>query len=556
MLARLLLLLCLLFLHGTRGHAQSRVGDNVRQLEYAQSEMETYGILYEMVETMLAGKRESDKTTALTFAKKLVATANRIGDPVLTAPAYYQLATAHLHLGGEEEAAEALGVATTQAMAAGDADLILRSVDRHNRLQADRGLYRDATKISQRALDYFVRQGDDNSISQLQAELAAEKAKLIRQQEDILGEEKKLSDQLEQLSAENRERALELEAQRKKLSKTQEQKAVIEERAAAARTAIKSLSREALEQKTLATSAREEVTREQLIRQEAELLAQRQSFRLYIALGAGLLLSLLAFLLYYRNRLKSRAATALLHANEELEAARNKSDELLGNILPGEIARELKANGTAKARSFPRTTVLFCDFVNFTGIAEELSPEELVEELDNCFKGFDRIVDEFPGVEKIKTIGDAYMVAEGLELDPPPPYHLIEVAIKMQDFLTSEAVRRERAGQPFFTGRIGLHTGPVVAGVVGARKFAYDIWGDTVNIASRMESESAPGRINISQATYELVQERFECSHRGKIEAKHKGFVDMYFVEPSATGQAGGGLASSRGKQTSNTTVP
>lgn len=534
------LLACTLLLPllGTRVSAQTNPGVAVEELEYAGSDLEAYGILYELVETMLASDHQRDQPATLNFARKLAITADRINDPTLSGPAYFLLGTANLYSGKINKAASAFNETTTQAMAAGDADLILRAVDELNRLQTRRGNFREAAASSQRAINYFVREGDNNSISRLQAELTAEKAKLIRQQEEVSTAKKELNLELAQLSAErdrlsaeNEQRAQEIEAHRNELNKTKEQKAVVEQHAAAAKESIKDLSREALEQNALANQAREELARQELSRQEAEIHAERQSFRLYLALSAGLALSLLAYAMYIRNRVKTRAAEALEVANRDLKQARQQSDDLLANILPDEIAQELKTTGTAKTRSFPATTVMFCDFVNFTGIAEILSPEALVRELDICFKGFDRIIDQYPSVEKIKTVGDAYLVASGLEAEPGPPVDLLKAALAMQDFLEERAQVRKASDLPYFTGRIGAHTGPVVAGIVGARKFSYDIWGDTVNIASRLESESEAGRINVSGTTHSLIKDVFKTSYRGKVAAKHKGLIDMFFID-------------------------
>lgn len=515
-------------------------GAQIEQLEYAETDREAYGILYEMVETMLGNIHTQDHASTVNFARKLTLTADRIGEASLRGQAYYLLARAQVLNGENRAAEEALDQATTYAMAAGDADLVLRTTDENMRLKSERRRYQAATEVSRRTLDYFIRTGDENSISRLQADLAAEKARLLRRQEAVeraradLGEElTKLTADKERLAAENKRRAEELERQMKELSKTKEQKDVFEQRATAARAALSELSREALEQQAIATEAKAELVRQELVRQEAVMHAQEQSFRLYLALGAGAALCLLAAALYSRNRVKTRAATAL-------EAARRQSDDLLENILPAEIARELKTTGEAKVRSFPAATVLFCDFVNFTSIAAELGAEALIAELDRCFRAFDAIVDAHPGVEKIKTIGDAYMVASGLEAGPGPPVGIVTAALDMQAFLRTEATERQAKGLPFFTARMGLHTGPVVAGVVGARKFAYDIWGDTVNVASRVESAGEPGRVNVSAATQALVGEHFVCRQRGKIEAKNKGLVEMYFVEKQ--GEAAGAL--------------
>lgn len=210
---------------------------------------------------------------------------------------------------------------------------------------------------------------------------------------------------------------------------------------------------------------------------------------------------------------------------------KKRSDELLLNILPEETAEELKATGAAKTKSFDSVSVLFTDFKNFTLASEKLSPDELVREINSCFSEFDRIVTKY-GIEKIKTIGDAYMCAGGLPVaNATHAEDVIKAGLEMQQFIARNKEERIAKGQPYFELRLGIHTGPVVAGVVGTKKFAYDIWGDTVNTASRMESSGEVGKVNISGATYQLVKDKFKCVHRGKVQAKNKGEIDMYFVE-------------------------
>lgn len=218
-------------------------------------------------------------------------------------------------------------------------------------------------------------------------------------------------------------------------------------------------------------------------------------------------------------------AAVFFRQRNRISKEKKRSDELLLNILPAETAEELKTTGSAKAKQFDSVTVLFTDFKNFTMVSEQLTPQELVNEINYCYSEFDKIVSRH-GIEKIKTIGDAYMCAAGL---PVPNItnaeDCVRAALEIRDFMVNE-VRN-----PKFEIRIGIHTGPVVAGIVGIKKFAYDIWGDTVNIASRMESSGEAGKVNVSGATYELVKEKFKCTPRGKIHAKNKGEIDMYFVE-------------------------
>jgi ligand-binding sensor domain-containing protein/class 3 adenylate cyclase len=214
----------------------------------------------------------------------------------------------------------------------------------------------------------------------------------------------------------------------------------------------------------------------------------------------------------------------------ELENQKKCTDELLLNILPSEVAEELKIKGSADAQLIDEVSVLFTDFKEFTCFSERVSPNELVAEIHECFSAFDRIMQKH-GVEKIKTIGDSYMAAGGLPT--PNKTHSIDVvkaALEIQQFMYERKIKKQTTGKPFLEIRIGIHTGPVVAGIVGIKKFAYDIWGDTVNTASHMERSCDVGRVNISGATYELVKDSFNCAYRGKIEAKNKGMIDMYFV--------------------------
>ena len=241
-------------------------------------------------------------------------------------------------------------------------------------------------------------------------------------------------------------------------------------------------------------------------------------------LGAGWLFSRRA-----SRRLKGQNRK-IQAQNKEIEEERRKSDVLLRNILPDEVAEELKTRGYATPHNYESATVLFTDFVNFTSLSTKLTPKELIDELDTCFLAFDEICERH-GLEKIKTIGDAYMCAGGLPI--PNETHAgdaVGAALDMCAWM--EKRNADNVNAVFRYMRVGIHTGPVVAGVIGKNKFAYDIWGDAVNLAARLEELGEPNRVNISAETAKAVKGSFEIIHRGEKEVHNKGLVNMYFVEP------------------------
>jgi class 3 adenylate cyclase len=216
--------------------------------------------------------------------------------------------------------------------------------------------------------------------------------------------------------------------------------------------------------------------------------------------------------------------------NSQLESEKQKSDQLLLNILPHEIAEELKSSGQVKPVHYESASVLFADLKDFTKVAECLTPEELFNELNECFSYFDLLIEKY-NLEKIKMIGDSYMCAGGIpKINQTHAIDTILAALEMQAFMRFRKFNKIENNQPYWNLRIGIHSGSLVAGVIGYKKFAYDVWGDTVNVAARMESSGIPGKVNISGETYHLIQNFFQCEYRGKVAAKNKGKVDMYLI--------------------------
>ncbi len=260
--------------------------------------------------------------------------------------------------------------------------------------------------------------------------------------------------------------------------------------------------------------------------QVQDLTIQKQRFAKNAFLVGLLTFLLVSFIIFrnYRQKVK---------INRILDLQKAEIERLILNILPKSVADELQKTGKATPRYYDHVSVLFTDFKGFSRIAGNLSPQELVEELNQYFVAFDNIVEKY-GLEKIKTIGDAYMCACGLPTeDPKNAIKAVQAGLEMQEYINQKNSEKKEKGLSMWDLRIGIHTGPIVAGVVGRKKYAYDIWGDTVNIASRMESNGEEGLVNISASTFNDVKEIYKCTYRGKIEAKNIGTVDMYFIQKS-----------------------
>ena len=512
-----------------------------QELKQAQSAAEQMNLQFEIGKLQLQRNRMDAAEESLRAAYELAKNAN---NKVMDAQASYYLYEANR--GNRSSQSFWLNRTLELAKQIGDSDLIIKATIARSRMFTRQGNYQQAFYVMEEAFEYFSNKG--TSISELEQKFAAEQQRLERErnlvqtqrdelaaQRDTLTNEvlslrgeksqlnndkENLQEQTEILSQEKQAVEEEVDQKTQELSSVAKEKEMIE-RVADQRTAeVKQLSRDTLEKQLIIQEARN-----QLMQSELDLQSSNQIITIG---GIGLLSFLLiSLLLYSRFITKKRAAKMLSTKNEEIQHERERSDELLRNILPVQIAEELKATGKATTRQYPEVTVFFSDFKDFTKDAEDMGPEKLVAELDTIFRQFDQIISRYEDVEKIKTIGDAYMCATGFSERPGFPNGLVKAALEMQEYLAEKAKKEPRLSQ----ARMGLHTGEVTAGVVGSKKFAYDIWGDTVNIASRMESKSEPGKVNISEATFRKIHYRFHCTARGKIQVKNKGMVEMYYVD-------------------------
>lgn len=283
--------------------------------------------------------------------------------------------------------------------------------------------------------------------------------------------------------------------------------------------------------------------------QDLELKRQRVSKNALI--GGVILLTLLGFFLFRNYQIKDKANKMLAQQNTEIlqqkkeiesqkddiESQKGEIENLILNILPVEVAQELRKTGSATPRYHESVSVLFTDFKEFSKMAEALSAQNLVAELNKCFIAFDDIIEKH-GLEKIKTIGDAYMCACGIPTAVPDhTLRTVRAALDIQKYIIIQNEQRIAQGDKPWELRIGVHTGPVIAGVVGRKKFAYDIWGNAVNIAARLEANGAEGKVNISDAAYQVVRRHYSCTYRGKINAKNIGDIDMYYVDKELVSQ-------------------
>lgn len=368
-----------------------------------------------------------------------------------------------------------------------------------------------------------------------------EKEEMIRKQQVLLEQEqqelKRRMDEIEKLNndktiskEELERRKLEIQQKQFEIEKKKQTISIQEQQLTTTSTklnlTIQELQTQKLQAKVFEDSLQITKKNEELAKNEVE----KQSLINYL-LGLGLsVLLILAASFYRMYTIKRRTQDLLMQKNNEIALEKKRSDDLLLNILPQEVAEELKAKGKSEPKFFEKATVMFTDFKDFTRISEMITPKQLVEDIDFIFREFDAITERH-NLEKIKTIGDAYLCVSGLpDATSHSPMNMVKAAMEIHEFISNLIKEKQNDKQPYFDIRIGIHTGPIVAGIVGNKKFAFDIWGDTVNTAARMEQNCVAGKINVSGNTFEEIKDQVEYEYRGKVEAKNKGQIDMYYI--------------------------
>ncbi len=477
---------------------------------------------------------------AADFAHRAAMLASELGDQNREVAAYLMAGEANYRRRESREANSKFNRAFVLAKDYGQTSQAIEALKQMETIATQKNDYREAFRLSQEGVALLQKNGGGSTSSGSDGY----RSRLEKQNDDLLRENKALRTELSKVTGRtelletNYQEALKetMEKSETQLGKKDEQiekvsqekmqvDLVVEEK----ERMLESMTKEQLADKFQLAESEKNVEKERARAATAELEQKKSdNFRNVLALVAAFIL-MLAVLLYFRYLAKKRTVGQLADQNAVIELEKKRSDELLLNILPAAIAQELRTNNKVKPQFYEQATVMFIDFKGFTSVSERLSPEMLVEEIDYCFSNFDKIIGQFK-IEKIKTIGDAYMCASGLTDHNSSPTDMVLAGLEIQDFLQHLRAERMARGLPFFEARVGIHTGPVVAGVVGTKKFAYDIWGDTVNIAARMEENCDPGKVNVSESAYWLSKYEFEWVHRGKISAKNKGLVDMYYV--------------------------
>ena len=516
--------------------AQS-VAELEKKLAKSQTKSEKMNLCYQIAEKSLG----SNNTKAADYAHRASLLASELGEKRREAESIFLSADALMKGKKNSEAAARFNWAWNTSRNYGLRDLALQSAEKLQEIARKDGKTSEEIKWAREIINYLKENtgrgavgGDANNrlssqLSSLQNENSQLKNELARLTGQTQSLETTYKASEEQYKQEQQKNQTVITQKEQEITRIAQQKLRSDSLVSTKARMIESMTADQMADAVLLAQQEKQLQTQQTRIAEAELAQEKQrNIQLLLAAFAAFVL-ILAALFYARYRAKRRTANELQQKNEVIEAEQKKSDNLLLNILPPAIANELKTNNKVAARQYDQATVMFLDFTGFTHVAERLSPEELVYELDYCFSNFDSIISKYR-IEKIKTVGDAYICASGLSDMNASPSDMVKAALEIQDFLLYLKAERQSKALPFFEARCGIHTGPVVAGVVGAKKFAYDIWGDTVNIAARMEEACEPGRVNVSEDTFALAKYEFEWINRGKVAAKNKGMMDMYYV--------------------------
>ena len=526
-----LLLFSLLFVQSLAAQSVSELEGKLRR---ANSKNDKLALTYQLAEKLLP----SNPTKAADYAQQANQIAVEVGDKRKETDAAYMSADAMYRARNFKEASTRFNRAWNAARNYGFKEVALNASEKLQDIALKQNDFKEALKWSRETIGYLKEAGGtgrsggdsqrkiENQLALIDAENRALKAQLAQ----LSGQNQNIAttyeEQLRQVQEKTKEQLTQQEAKISGLSQENQSK---DSSYRNVTRKLDFLSKEQMiDSVVLAQQEREIQTQKTLIAEKELEKEKSDSLRNLLALVLAFM-GVIAVLFYARYRAKRRTANELQQKNKLVEAEQQRSNTLLLNILPPAIAEELKARNKVAARKYEKATVMFIDFKGFTHVAEQLSPEMLVEELDFCFSNFDRIIGQYR-IEKIKTIGDAYMCASGLSDMNASPSDIVKAALEIQDFMLALKAERLNRGMPFFEARVGIHVGPVVAGVVGAKKFAYDIWGDTVNVAARMEEACEPGQVNVSEDAHWLAKYEFEWQYRGKVAAKNKGMMDMYYV--------------------------
>lgn len=519
--------------------SQTLSGQSIAALESqfnrSGSKVDKMNLAYQIADKSLA----SNPGKASDFATRANQLAVEVGDKRKETDAAYIAAEAEYRRRNYREASGRFIRAWNTARNYGFSEIAIGSTEKLQDIALRQNDYKEALKWSTETVNYLrnnsgpgVRGGGDAQ-RKLENQLAlaeADNRQLREQLAGITGQTQLLENTYQsQLKDAQQKSQLQLDEKSAELSQISLEKHRTDSIARLNNLRLKNLSEEQMIDSIVKAQQEREIQTQRRRTAEAELAREKSEALRNTLLSLTGFVFLLALLFYLRFRAKKRMANELSRKNTMILEEQQKSNNLLLNILPPAIAEELKTRNKVAARKYDEATVMFIDFKGFTHVAEQLSPELLVEELDYCFSNFDRIISSYK-IEKIKTVGDAYICASGLSDMNASPSDIVKAALEIQDFLLGHKAERMGQALPYFEARVGIHTGPVVAGVVGAKKFAYDIWGDTVNIAARLEEACDTGRVNVSEDAYWKTKYEFEWQERGKIAAKNKGMIDMYYV--------------------------